>query len=118
MSDRSPRSLLIAAVLGGLVGSALTLCGAVLVMPSQGDRGPTGPRGAQGPAGPPGVAAEALSEEDVTALMPDLDGTYVIEGPLGCPTGSLPSRTVKIPDTELTRGETLQLCYIQPSAFR
>lgn len=80
-------------------------------MPSQGERGEAGPTGAQGPVGPPG---EKPTEADLRGVVPDLRGTYVIEGPLGCPHSLFDSRTVKIPGDQFTLGETLTLCYISP----
>ncbi|MFG3142709.1 hypothetical protein ACGFZA_41695 [Streptomyces sp. NPDC048211] len=112
MSDRPVRITVIAAILGGVVGSALTVGAAFFLMPPEGPRGPAGPSGTAGRAGPPGTAAaQSLTEDDVRALVPDLAGAYVIEGPLGCPSGTLPSRSVKIPGDGFTVSETLTLCY-------
>lgn len=115
MSDRPVRNFAIAALLGGVLGSALTVAATFVVMPSQGPRGPEGPAGATGPAGPPGTAAtQPLTEADVRRIAPDLTGSYVVGGPTGCPDGSLPSRTVRIPDDNISVGETLTLCYFGP----
>lgn len=114
MSDRPVRTIVIAALLGGIVGSALTMGAALLLMPSQGPRGPEGPSGAVGPAGPPGAAAppaQSLTEADVRRIAPDLTGSYVVKGGASCPDGSQTSRVVTIPSGEATIGETLTLCY-------
>ncbi|MFJ2093106.1 hypothetical protein ACIOEW_28115 [Streptomyces sp. NPDC087901] len=117
MSDRPVRTTVIAAIFGGVVGSALTIGAAFVLMPPEGPRGPAGPSGSAGSAGPPGTAAvQSLTEADVRALTPDLSGAYVIEGPLGCPRGTLPSREVKIPGDGFAIGETLTLCYFGPGS--
>lgn len=112
----SRRGTLAAGLIGGLLGSALTIGGAYLIAPSIGDTGPAGPRGAQGPAGPAGPAPQTPYHNRLmdTESSTDLGGTYVIKGPLGCPDGSLPSRTVNIPSAASGTSETLDLCYIQP----
>ncbi|MFJ6564202.1 hypothetical protein ACIQMV_30925 [Streptomyces sp. NPDC091412] len=108
MSDRVRPRLLIAALLGGLLGSAITIAAAYFLLPLHGEPGPAGP---QGPAG----ASAPLDTSDLRDAIPDLTGSYVIEG-VSCPKGTIPSRTVKIPGDQFTVGETLQLCYFGPSA--
>ncbi|WP_327136725.1 hypothetical protein OG585_09095 [Streptomyces sp. NBC_01340] len=115
MSDRVRPSLLIAALLGGLLGSATTLAAAVFLLPLHGEPGPAGPHGPAGPAGPAGAPATPLDTAELRDAIPDLTGSYVIEG-VSCPKGTIPSRTVKIPGDQFTVGETLQLCYFGPSA--
>lgn len=69
-------SPLLMALIGAVVGSAMTFAGAMLVMPAKGDTGAPGPQGTvgnQGPAGPPG---------DLSGLS----GTTVLSR-FACPTG-------------------------------
>ncbi|WP_329363009.1 hypothetical protein [Streptomyces sp. NBC_01483] len=115
MSDRVRPSLLIAALLGGILGSTTTLAAAIFLLPLHDEPGPAGPQGPAGPAGPAGAAATSLDISGLRDAIPDLTGSYVIEG-VNCPKGSIPSRTVKIPGDQFTVGETLQLCYFGPSA--
>ncbi|MFE2971874.1 hypothetical protein ACFXKC_51610 [Streptomyces sp. NPDC059340] len=117
MSDRSHRSPLIAALLGGLLGSVVTLTAAFFLLPLRGEPGPAGPQGQVGSTGPAGAPAAPLDATDLQKAIPDLTGSYVIAG-VGCPKGTFPSRTVKIPGDQFTVGETLQLCYFGPSALR
>ncbi|GAA1330007.1 hypothetical protein GCM10009647_068920 [Streptomyces sanglieri] len=55
----------------------------------------------------------ATSPFGLASAIP-LTGSYVVGGPTGCPDGSLPSRTVRIPDDNIAVGETLTLCYFSP----
>lgn len=120
MTDRPVRTTVIAATLGGVVGSALAVGAAFFLMPSEGPRGPegtSGPVGLVGPAGPPGEAAattQSLTEADVRRITPDLTGSYVIKGGAACPDGSHTSRTVTIPGDGVPVGELLTLCYFGP----
>ncbi|WUT01747.1 hypothetical protein OHA46_33870 (plasmid) [Streptomyces sp. NBC_00708] len=65
------------ALIGAVVGSALTLAGAVLVMPAKGERGDPGPQGAVGAQGQPGPAGN----------LSGLSGTTVLTQSSTCPQG-------------------------------